>query len=158
RKAARAFARGPVAAGAGRASRERADQYLAGVAAGAARRLGYPDLGTLVLARTGAGASLAAISHEAGLHKDWLSRYLERLDPSGMPRPSGPRGWPGTWAAPASPSTSRGVARPAGPGARWRPSPASRSPGCAATARPRFRGRPRRVQRRGCRGHVASAT
>jgi hypothetical protein len=81
RKAARAFARGPVAAGAGRASRERADQYLAAVAADAARRLGYPDLATLVLARTEAGASLAAISRAAGLHKDWLSRYLERLDP-----------------------------------------------------------------------------
>jgi hypothetical protein len=81
RKAARAFARGPVAAGAGRASRERADQYLAAVAADAASRLGYPDLATMVLARTEAGASLAAISRAAGLHKDWLSRYLERLDP-----------------------------------------------------------------------------
>jgi len=81
RKAARAFARGPVAAGAGRASRERADRYLAGVAADAARRLGYSDLRALVLARAAAGASLAAISREAGLHKDWLSRYLERLDP-----------------------------------------------------------------------------
>jgi lambda repressor-like predicted transcriptional regulator len=80
KKSARAFARGPVAA-AGPASRERADRYLAGVAADAARRLGHPDLRSLVLARTAAGASLAAISREAGLHKDWMSRYLERLDP-----------------------------------------------------------------------------
>jgi lambda repressor-like predicted transcriptional regulator len=82
KKAARAFARGPVAAAAGRASRDRADRYLAGVAAAAARRLGQPDLRSLVLTRTAAGASLAAISREAGLHKDWLSRYLERLDPA----------------------------------------------------------------------------
>lgn len=81
KKAARAFAQAPVVA-AGQASRERADRYLAGVAAGAARRLGHPDLRSLVLARTAAGASLAAISREAGLHKDWLSRYLERLDPA----------------------------------------------------------------------------
>ena len=81
RKAARAFAEAPAAPRASRASRKRADQYLAGVAADAARRLGYPDLRALVLARTAAGASLAAISREAGLHKDWLSRYLQRLDP-----------------------------------------------------------------------------
>jgi lambda repressor-like predicted transcriptional regulator len=82
RKAAQAFARGPVAARAGQVSRERADRYLAEAGADAARRLGYSDLRALVLARSGAGASLAAISREAGLHKDWLSRYLERLDPA----------------------------------------------------------------------------
>jgi lambda repressor-like predicted transcriptional regulator len=81
RKAAQAFARGPVMAAGGQASRQRADRYLAEVAADAARRLGHPDLRSLILARTAAGASLAAISREAGLHKDWLSRYLGRLDP-----------------------------------------------------------------------------
>jgi lambda repressor-like predicted transcriptional regulator len=34
-----------------------------------------------VLARVAAGASLAAISREAGLHKDWLSRHLADVDP-----------------------------------------------------------------------------
>jgi hypothetical protein len=28
------------------------------------------------------GASLAEISREAGLHKDWLSRHLARVDPA----------------------------------------------------------------------------
>src|SRR5438876_1210734 len=35
----------------------------------------------LVLARAASGASLAAISREAGLHKDWLSRHLGDIDP-----------------------------------------------------------------------------
>jgi lambda repressor-like predicted transcriptional regulator len=35
-----------------------------------------------VLARTARGASLAAISLEAGLHKDWLSRHLAEVDPA----------------------------------------------------------------------------
>jgi AraC-like DNA-binding protein len=81
RKAARAFAQIPPDAGA-KASRDRADRYLAGVAAEVARQQGYPDIQALVLARTAAGASLAAISREAGLHKDWLSRHLGRLDPA----------------------------------------------------------------------------
>jgi len=42
---------------------------------------GYPDIGSFVLARAAGGASLAAISREAGLHKDWLSRHLGDLDP-----------------------------------------------------------------------------
>ncbi|HEY1620452.1 MAG TPA: hypothetical protein VGG25_22705, partial [Streptosporangiaceae bacterium] len=46
-----------------------------------ARARGYPDLGSLVLARTAAGASLAAVSREAGLHKDWLARNLAAIDP-----------------------------------------------------------------------------
>ena len=84
RKAARAVARTPEAAAdrARQASRDRAARHLAQVAAAAAARLGYPDIGTLVRARTAAGASLAAISREAGLHKDWLSRHLDRLDPA----------------------------------------------------------------------------
>ncbi len=67
---------------AAQASRDRADRHLIAVAADAARRQGYPDIGACVAARTQAGASLAAISREAGLHKDWLSRYLGRVDPA----------------------------------------------------------------------------
>jgi transposase len=76
-KAARAFTPGDS-----QASRARADRYLAEVAATVASQMGYPDLAAFVLARTATGASLAAISREAGLHKDWLSRYLPRLDPA----------------------------------------------------------------------------
>lgn len=62
-------------------SRRRADQHLRDTAQTVAERLGYPDIGALVLARTAEGASLAAISREAGLHKDWLCRHLRMLDP-----------------------------------------------------------------------------
>ena len=65
-----------------RANRDRADRHLADVAAEVARGHGYPDIGAYVLARIAAGASLAAISREAGLHKDWLSRHLARIDPA----------------------------------------------------------------------------
>ena len=64
------------------ANRDRADQHLAEVAAGVARCRGYPDIGAYVLARTQAGASLAVVSREAGLHKDWLSRHLRHIDPA----------------------------------------------------------------------------
>ncbi len=47
-----------------------------------ASRHGYPNLGSFVLARIEQGASLAAISREAGLNKDWLSRHLGRVDPA----------------------------------------------------------------------------
>ena len=80
-KAARAFAQVPPAVVA-RANRERADRHIAEVAARAAGRLGYPDLPAFVRDRAGAGASLAAMSREAGLDKDWLSRHLRRLDPA----------------------------------------------------------------------------
>jgi hypothetical protein len=63
------------------ANRDRASRHLADVAATVARRHGYPDLGSFVLARIGQGASLAAISREAGLNKDWLSRHLDCVDP-----------------------------------------------------------------------------
>jgi hypothetical protein len=59
------------------ASRERADRKLAAVASSAAARQGFADIGTLAAA----GLSLAAVSREIGLHKDWLSRHLVRLDP-----------------------------------------------------------------------------
>ena len=63
------------------ANSERARRRLAEVAAMAARRAGHPDIRTLVLARAADGASLATISREAGLHKDWLSRHLGDIDP-----------------------------------------------------------------------------
>ena len=64
------------------ANRDRASRHLAEVAATVARRHGYADLGSFVLARIERGASLAAISREAGLNKDWLSRHLGRVDPT----------------------------------------------------------------------------
>ena len=80
RKARQAMAAAQAAAVA-QASTERARARLARVAADVARRHGYPDMGAFVLARAASGASLAAISREAGLHKDWLSRHLGDIDP-----------------------------------------------------------------------------
>jgi lambda repressor-like predicted transcriptional regulator len=62
------------------ASRERAGRHLSEIAADAARRHGYPDIRAHVLDRLAAGESLATMSRAAGLHKDWLSRHLGRLD------------------------------------------------------------------------------
>jgi lambda repressor-like predicted transcriptional regulator len=64
------------------ASRERARAHLLAVASRVAAENGFADIGALVQARTAQGASLAAISRAAGLHKDWLSRHLTDLDPS----------------------------------------------------------------------------
>jgi hypothetical protein len=80
RKVGQALA-GRVHAASAEANRARAARYLASVAAVAAARSGYPDLGALVRTRLAQGDSLAVISREAGLHKDWLSRHLARLDP-----------------------------------------------------------------------------
>ena len=63
------------------ANRDRATRHLAGVATEVARQRGYADLGAFVLARIEQGASLAVISREAGLNKDWLSRHLGCVDP-----------------------------------------------------------------------------
>jgi predicted transcriptional regulator len=62
-------------------SRERARERLAAVADDMARRHGYPDIGQLVQDMISAGGSLTAISVACGLHKDWMSRHLPRLDP-----------------------------------------------------------------------------
>ncbi|HEX2322744.1 MAG TPA: hypothetical protein VHJ18_27515 [Streptosporangiaceae bacterium] len=78
RKNARASGAG-LSAAAKTASRERADRKLAAVASSAAARQGFADIGTLVAAKM--AASLAAVSREIGLQKDWLSRHLVRLDP-----------------------------------------------------------------------------
>jgi len=63
-------------------NRDRAGRHLDRVAAEVASRHGYPDLGAFVLARVEQGASLAVISREAGLNKDWLSRHLGCVDPA----------------------------------------------------------------------------
>lgn len=80
RKALAALATIPAPAVA-QANRDRASRHLSDVAAAVASRHGYPDLGSYVLARIEQGASLAAISREAGLNKDWLSRHLACVDP-----------------------------------------------------------------------------
>lgn len=69
----------PAARAAG--SRRHALEQLRLTASEAALRLGFTDIGTLVRDRVAAGASLAAISREAGLHKDWLCRHLAIVDP-----------------------------------------------------------------------------
>jgi hypothetical protein len=64
-----------------RANRERAARHRAEVAARVASQQGYPTLGAYVSARVASGASLAAISRDAGLNKDWLHRHLAEVDP-----------------------------------------------------------------------------
>ena len=66
---------------------------------------GHATIGDLVRARIASGASLAAISREAGLHKDWLSRHLYAVDP----------------AAAAVAAAAAASARPDGADARWLP-------------------------------------
>jgi hypothetical protein len=112
RKARRALA-GIPAAMVAVANAQRGRRHLAAVAAGVARRHGYPGLGAFVLARTAEGASLAAISRAAGLHKDWLSRHLAAIDPVAAAAvaqrppaktPAGSPRWPGSgsWMCPAT--------------------------------------------------------
>jgi AraC-like DNA-binding protein len=86
-------------AAAARANAERARQRIAGAAAAAAHGAGYPDIGALVLARAADGASLAAISREAGLPRDWLSRHLADIDPAASAawRPMQNRRWDAAW-------------------------------------------------------------
>lgn len=79
-KTLRALARiSPAARAEG--TRRRYLQQLRETGTDAAARLGFSDIGALVRDRTAAGASLAGISREAGLHKDWLSRHLAAVDP-----------------------------------------------------------------------------
>jgi lambda repressor-like predicted transcriptional regulator len=98
RKALRALA-GVSPSAVARANAQRARERLAEVAAAAAREAGYPDIRALVLARAADGASLAAISREAGLHKDWLSRHLGEIDPAAVAavRPLRPGRWDAGW-------------------------------------------------------------
>jgi ROS/MUCR transcriptional regulator protein len=81
RKARQALAGIPAEAVA-QANADRASRHVARVADEVARQHGFPDLGAFVLDRLAAGASLAAISREAGLHKDWLSRHLAAVAPA----------------------------------------------------------------------------
>src|SRR5262249_21316369 len=91
RKNARARSASPSALVA-KANRQRADRHLAEVAESVAREHGFADLREFVAERTREGASLAAISREAGVHKDWLSRHLRRIDPEAADAAgSGPR-------------------------------------------------------------------
>ena len=98
RKALRALAEVSPSAVA-RANAQRARERLAEVAAAAARQAGYSDIRAFVLARAADGASLAAISREAGLHKDWLSRHLGEIDPAAAAamRPLRPDRWDAGW-------------------------------------------------------------
>jgi hypothetical protein len=104
RKALQALAAIPSAA-VTQANRERARRHLAHVAATAAQRLGYPDIAAMVLARVADGASLATISREAGLHKDWLSRHLAEIDPAAAQAAQQQR--PGRWDAQWLPALNR---------------------------------------------------
>ncbi|HEY6276336.1 MAG TPA: hypothetical protein VIX86_08380, partial [Streptosporangiaceae bacterium] len=81
------------------ANRARARRQLAEIAAEVARRHGCPDIGTFVRTRLAAGASLATISQQAGLHRDWLSRHLADLDPAAAAaaREQRPSRWDAAW-------------------------------------------------------------
>lgn len=79
RKTLRTLAAIPAEARAAGARRH-ADEQLRRIGAEAAARLGYADIGALVRDRVEAGHSLARISRDAGLHKDWLCRHLATVD------------------------------------------------------------------------------
>jgi hypothetical protein len=64
------------------ANRERAHHQLAAIADDIAHRHGYTDIGQFVQDMIRAGHSLTGISLACGLHKDWMSRHLPRLDPA----------------------------------------------------------------------------
>jgi hypothetical protein len=67
---------------AAQANTDRANRRRMALADQVAQLHGYPDISAFILARSREGASMAAISREAGLHKDWLSRHLVRIDPA----------------------------------------------------------------------------
>jgi hypothetical protein len=71
-----------LSAAAAQARADQASRRRLAIADQVARLHGYSDISALILARTRDGASMAAISREAGLHKDWLSRHLARIDPA----------------------------------------------------------------------------
>ena len=85
RKARQALAGIPAEAVA-RANAERASRHVAGVAAEVASQQGYPDLGAFVLARTADGASLAAISRQAGCTRTGCPVISRRSHPRQPPR------------------------------------------------------------------------
>jgi hypothetical protein len=69
-------------------TRQRRDEDLNRIAAAAAARLGFASFESYVLARLSRGGSLAAISRECGLHKDWVSRHLDKVAPNAPALPS----------------------------------------------------------------------
>ncbi|MFG1922611.1 hypothetical protein [Cryptosporangium sp. NPDC048952] len=75
-------------------SRRSSARRLTLVAESVAARFGFADFDAYLRDRLASGASLAAISREAGTHKDWLSRHLPRLAPdlTATLRPPAPRG------------------------------------------------------------------
>jgi len=81
------------------ANKERARRHLARVAALVAESHGYPDIGAFVLDQLADGASLASISRQAGLGKDWLSRHLPDIDPAAAAaaRQRRPDRWDARW-------------------------------------------------------------
>src|SRR5215470_10146532 len=87
------------------ANKERARCHLTRVAALVAQSHGYPDIGAFVLHQVAHGASLAAISRQAGLSKDWLSRHLPDIDPAAAAAARQQR--PGRWDARWLPALSR---------------------------------------------------
>lgn len=62
-------------------SRRHARAHLERVAAAVAARFGFTDFSGYLHERLGRGMSLAAISREAGMHKDWVSRRFGNLTP-----------------------------------------------------------------------------
>ncbi|SNT63626.1 hypothetical protein SAMN05421812_115167 [Asanoa hainanensis] len=66
-------------------TRRAAADRMARVAAGVADRFGFADFPSYVADRLRRGASMAAISREAGLHKDWVSRQLAAVAPGVVP-------------------------------------------------------------------------
>ncbi|HTJ39554.1 MAG TPA: MucR family transcriptional regulator [Dactylosporangium sp.] len=63
----------PAARAAG--NRRRGERHRERITADVARRFGFPTFEEYLVARVRAGLSMAAISREAGLHKDWVSRH-----------------------------------------------------------------------------------
>ncbi|MFG1928699.1 hypothetical protein [Cryptosporangium sp. NPDC048952] len=61
--------------------RRRAERHLDEVASALAARFGFPDFRGYLRNRLDADVSLAAISREAGLHKDWMTRHVPKLVP-----------------------------------------------------------------------------
>ena len=66
------------------ANARRAQAHRDRVARAAAALCGFADFTEFALDRIGSGTSLAAISREAGLHKDWVSRHLGDVAPRAL--------------------------------------------------------------------------
>ncbi|MFB9179118.1 MucR family transcriptional regulator [Dactylosporangium sucinum] len=69
----------PAARAAG--NRRRAERQRARTEASAAARFGFPTFAEYVADRLASGMSMAAVSREAGLHKDWVARHAPAPKP-----------------------------------------------------------------------------